>query len=226
MKKVIFILWIMPVLLLMAAALGANKQKSRIKPVKPEAERYSPFGFKLPEKPENAGVFGFKLPDKLMNNEDFWKMLIEDSGYRVDVPVQKITDQDAAAIITMMNNVSDAFNHDYSFTKLDMPQFMSAFTMFLENPKNQLVLKRFLQVLKNKVDMPWFATCAVHIQQAIDNKNAEQFWFIYSDLEGYFREVSRETKPLMRITTGWRATIKNIKDSVKNRARRAYNYFF
>ena len=223
MKKLILTL-IMSVGLVGSIAFGANKQKKRNPKVKPQSIR----GVTRVKPNDNnffPTAFGYDQTEQ-QARENFWKLF--GTGLdNADAPAKKITHQDALAIITMMNNVSEAFNKDYSFTRLDRAQFMVTLRMFLENPKNQLVLKRLLQVLKNQVtDMPWLATCAVQIEQAINNKNAAQFWVVYSDLEGYFRELPIETRSLIRITTGWRATLKNFKDAVSNKARSAYNYIF
>ena len=205
MKKVIFALWIVPVVLIVFIAFGANKTRRN-----PNAPRFSPL--MRPMKPMSySDPFGVKGGAGLIFNEQ----------------AKKMSYQNALAIISAMNNIADAFYRDYSFAELDRPQFLFALTTFLGNSQHQLILKQFSQILKDNIaDFPTeLSGIAEGAEQSINNKNAEQFFAVYSVLERYFRGL--RVQSLVRIRKpDWSAIFRNIKDAIVSRAQRAYDYLF
>ena len=169
---------------------------------------------------ENQSLFGTNQA----SSEDFWKIFGEGLNEYLQESTKKIPYDNAMEIVNRMNYTSDTFNQDYSFTELNPSFIMSKLTAFLENSKNQISLKKFLQILKDNIaGFPQhFSTMAVNLENSINNKNAKQFYAVFSTLERYFKGLG--IRPLIRITQpGWLASIKN---AIMNRARRTYNYLF
>jgi hypothetical protein len=159
------------------------------------------------------------------SNEDLWKIIEGNFDEQLNAPEKRMPKAKAMAIINAMNSISDAFNKDYTFTEFNPLSIGSNLTLFLENIKNKPLLHKLLQTIKdNAAELPAekFSNITTSLEQSINNKNAAQFYAIYSALEHYFRGT--DIKPLVRVgQSGWLTSIKN---AIMNRVRNAYHYVF
>src|SRR5258706_6179118 len=67
------------------------------------------------KQPTDQSLFGANQAD----SEDFWKIFGEGLNEYLQESTKKIPQKNALAIVGVMNNISDTFNQDYSFTELN-----------------------------------------------------------------------------------------------------------